>query len=112
MRNQKLRGPLASTRGARAGAALACSVLSGDIILVFIPVLRIRLDHYLPGDAKAINDDSVSLGKKCLPQRDLDLTPIAKSRKNPFGFVWSFNPESKRETCKCFIGLRSIATAV
>jgi hypothetical protein len=64
---------------------------------IFISVLRFRLDHYLPRDAKAINYDSVSLCEKCLQQRDLDLSTIAESREEPFGFLRSFDSESKRE---------------
>jgi len=75
-------------------------------------VLRFRLDHYLPGDAKAIRYDSVSFGKKSFQQGDLDLTTVAESREEPFGFFWSFNPESKRETRKGCSGWRLFATAV
>src|ERR1017187_1016937 len=78
----------------------------------FISVLRFRLGHYLPGDAKAINYDSVSRCKKCFQQRDLDLTTIAESREEPFGFLRSFNSESKRKACKCCFGWRLLATAV
>jgi hypothetical protein len=72
----------------------------------------VRLGHYLPGDAKAINDDSVSRGEKCFLQRDLDLTTLAESREEPFGFLQSFNPEKKREACKCCFGWRLLATEV
>jgi len=78
----------------------------------FISVLRFRRDHYLPKDAKAINYDSVSLCEKCFQQRDLDLTTIAKSREEPFGFLRSFNSDSKREACECCSGWRLLATAV
>ena len=77
-----------------------------------IPVLRFRPGHYLPGDAKAINYDSVSLCEKCFQQRDLDLSTIAESREEPFGFLRSFNSESKREACKFCFGWRLLATAV
>ena len=80
--------------------------------LIFISVLRFRRDHYLPGDAKAINYDSVSLGEKSFLQRDLDLPAIAESRKEPFGFLRSFNPEKKREAGKGCFGWRLLATAV
>jgi hypothetical protein len=86
--------------------------LSEGDILIFISVLRVRRDHYLPRDAKTINYDSVSLRKKCFQQRDLDPTAIAESREEPFGLLQSFNSEKKREACKCCFGRRSLATAV
>jgi len=84
----------------------------GDVTLIFISVLRFRLGHYFPRDAKAINYDSVSLCEKCFQQRDLDLSTIAESREEPFGFLRSFDSESKREACKRCFGWRLFATPV
>jgi hypothetical protein len=84
----------------------------GGVTLIFISALRFRLGHYLPKDAKAINYDSVSLCEKCFQQRDLDLSAIAESREEPFGFLRSFDSESKREACKRCFGWRLLATAV
>ena len=95
------------TQGA---VVVGSSAVLGDCTL--ISVLRFRLGYNLPGDTKAINDDSVSFSEKCFHQRDLDATTIAESREEPFGFLWSFNPESKRKTYMGWSGWRRLATAV
>ena len=78
----------------------------------FISILRLRLCHHFPGDAKAINNDPVSVREKCLHHWDLDLPALAQGREEPFGLLRSFNSNSKRETGKAHLLLRLLATAV